>query len=220
MPSKIAQDRRSEQGAWLFLGSLSVFFVSCMILYAIYVLLRIAPEAGEIQPFYLPPTFLITTVNLIAISLLLHMSLGAVRRERRVDFARYVILAFVLSLAFFFVQGSALAWMISELLKPTASFRNLYGLTFFLVIVHALHVVGGVAGLTFLLFGLSRGAYDHERHFPVRFCTLYWHFLDIVWILMLASFALAAYVSKSDGAEAPAPAPTAQSSVFTQDVPA
>ncbi len=194
--SSVAEDRRKAQGAWLFIGSLTVFFVSCMILYAVYVMLRIAPRAGEIQPFYLPRSFLLTTVNLVAISALLHMAVGAVRREQRVDFRRYVIIAFALSVFFFIVQGAGLSWMVGELQKPVAPMQNLYGLTFVLVVVHALHVIGGVAGLTFLLFGLARDAYDHERHFPVRFCAIYWHFLDVVWILMLAGFALAAFVSK------------------------
>ena len=194
--NKLAEDRRLEQGAWLFIMSLSVFFFSCTILYAIYVMLRIAPEAGQMQPFYLPRMFLLTTVNMLAISVLLHMAVEAVRRERQTDFVRYIVLAFILSLVFFVVQGSALSWMVGELMKPNALISNLYGLTFFLVIIHALHVVGGVAGLTFLLFGISRRSYDHERNFPVRFCALYWHFLDLVWLLMLASFALAAFVSK------------------------
>lgn len=192
---QVAEDRRLEQGAWLFLTSLSVFFTSSTLLYAIYVLLRVAPEAGDLQPFYLPRQFILTTINLVAISVLLHMAVGAVRRERRVDLARYLILAFILSLAFFAIQAAALAWMIGEMQKPLATMQNLYGLTFFLVIVHALHVIGGVAGLTFVLFGLSRGKYDHERHFPIRFCALYWHFLDVVWVLMLGCFALAAYIS-------------------------
>jgi cytochrome c oxidase subunit 3 len=196
LTNRIAEDQRSHQGVWLLLASLSVFFVSCMILYAIYVVLRIAPQAGEIQPFFLPPSFLLTTVNLVAISVLLHMAVGAIRREHRVDFTRYIVIAFILSLTFFAVQGVALSAMVAELMKPAASIRNLYGLTFVLVIVHALHVVGGVAGLTFLLFGISRGVYDHERYFPVVFCAMYWHFLDVVWILMLLGFALAAFVTK------------------------
>lgn len=197
MPSltRLAEDHRSEQGAWLFLASLSVFFVSCSILYAIYVMLRIAPQAGVIQPFYLPRSFLLTTVNMVAISVLLHMAVVAIRQERRTDFARYLIIAFILSLFFFVLQSAGLTWMVAQLMKPAAQIRNLYGLTFFLVVVHALHAVGGVAGLTFLLFGLRRGRYDHERYFPVKFCAMYWHFLDIVWVLMLGSFALAAYVS-------------------------
>ena len=194
--NKLAEDRRSEQGAWLLIASLSVFFVACTILYAIYVVLRINQDGLPTQPFYLPRLFLLTTVNMLAISVLLHLAVEAVRREKHVDFARYIVLAFALSIVFFVIQGSALSWMVGELLKPAAAVSNLYGLTFFLVVVHALHVVGGVAGLTFLLFGYSRGSYDHERNFPVRFCALYWHFLDVVWILMLASFALAAYVSK------------------------
>ncbi len=196
---KVAVDRRSEQGAWLFLVSLAVFFFACMLLYAIYVMLRIAPQAGEIQPFYLPRSFLLTTVNLIAISTLMHLAVSAIRHERQVDFARYLILAFILAWVFFAIQGLGLTWMVNELQKPGTATQNLYGLTFFLVIVHALHVVGGVAAMVFLLFGLMRKSYDHERNFPVRFCAMYWHFLDVVWIIMLGSFALAAYVSKLPG---------------------
>ena len=196
LTGKLEEDRRSEQGAWLFLASLAVFFLACMLLYAIYVLLRIAPQSGEVQPFYLPQSFLLTTVNLLAISTLLHMASSAVRAERRGDFVRYVIVAFILSLVFFVCQMSGLSSMIVAMQQPSDAMQNLYGLTFFLVIVHALHVVGGVAGIVFLLFGLKRNKYDHERNFPVRFCTMYWHFLDVVWIVMMLSFALAAYVSK------------------------
>ena len=193
---KLEEDRRGEQGAWLFLASLGVFFAACMVLYAIYVLLRIAPQAGEIQPFYLPRSFLLTTVNLVAISVLLHLSVGAIRRERRVDFARYLILSAILAVVFLAMQGSGLTWMVQAMQQRGPGISSLYGLTFVLVVLHALHVVGGAAGMVFLMFGLARGSYDHERYFPVRFCAMYWHFLDGVWIFMLASFALAAYVSK------------------------
>ena len=119
--NQVAEDRRLEQGAWLFLTSLTVFFLSCTFLYAIYVMFRLAPQSGEIQPFYLPRLFILTTVNMLAISVLLHMAVEAVQRERRIDLARYIILAFILGIAFFAVQGSALAWMVSEMLRPTGS---------------------------------------------------------------------------------------------------
>ena len=192
---KLPEDRKSEQGAWLFLASLSVFFLACMLLYAIYVIARVVPDV-EIQPFYLPRSFTLTTINLIAISVLLHLALGAVRNERGTDFVRYVWLASILAFVFFIIQAPSLTWMMVELQKPGPAMQNLYGLTFFLVVVHALHVVGGAVGLAFLIFGIRKQSYDHERHFPVRFCAYYWHFLDVVWILMMLSFGLAAYVSK------------------------
>ena len=195
--SVIAEDKRSEQGVWLLLASLSMFFIGSTILYAVYVVLHTRDHSQPIQPLLLPRTFILTTITLIAISILLHMAVGAIRRERRTDLARYIVIAFVLSLAFFVIQGTALVTMLAQMLGPTATRINLYGLTYFFVLVHALHVVGGVAGLTFLLFGIRRDAYDHERHFPIRFCAMYWHFLDVVWVAMFASFVLAAYVSRA-----------------------
>jgi cytochrome c oxidase subunit III len=194
---QLAEDARLLQGAIVLLISLAVFFLGSLILYAIYVLTRIGPEAGKIIPFYLPRGFVLTTVILIAISLILHMAVGAVREERLVDFRRYIVLAFILSLAFFVTQGTGMVWMVQQLMQPFDTMLNLYGFTMFLVLVHALHVIGGVAGLVLLLMGISRDAYDHERHFPVRFCALYWHFLDGVWVIMLLCFGLAAYVSKA-----------------------
>ncbi len=193
---QLAEDARSQQGAILLLVSLGVFFFSSLLLYAIYVLLRLAPEVGQIIPFYIPQGFLLTTVILVAISILLHMAVGAIRAERHTDFGRYVVLALILAIVFFISQGTGMFWMIGQLLQPHRTMVNLYGFTMFLVIVHALHVIGGVVGLVFLLFGIQRKAYDHERNFPVRFCALYWHFLDVVWVIMLICFALAAYVSK------------------------
>jgi cytochrome c oxidase subunit III len=194
---QLAEDRRALQGVILLLVSLGVFFFGSMLLYAIYVMLRIAPDVGEIIPFYLPRGLILTTAILVAISILLHLSVSAIREERRIDFQRYIVLAFVLSLVFFGTQGSGLFWMIGQLLQPHPTMVNLYGFTMFLIVVHALHVIGGVAGLVFVMFGIYRKTYDHERHFPVRFCALYWHFLDVVWIVMLICFGLAAYVTKA-----------------------
>ena len=192
----IAQDRRNEQGAWLFIISLAVFFFSCVLLYAIYVVIRVAPPGGLSQPFVLPINFITTTVVLIAISICLHLSVGAIRRERRVDVWRYIIIAGILNLVFFGMQSTGMLTMIHRLQESTQQDRSLYGFTFLMVLIHALHVVGGTAGLVFVMFGLSREAYDHERYWPIKFCALYWHFLDVVWILMLGCFALAAVASK------------------------
>lgn len=193
--NKIAEDQRSEQGAILLLVSLGVFFLASLILYAIYVVTRLGRDAGEVAPFYLPPSFVLTTISLIAVSVLLHLAVAAVRQERQSDFRLYILIAFCVSLLFFAIQGLGLFWMIQQLNEPFDTMLNLYSFTLFLVLVHALHVIGGVAGLTFILFGIARSRYDHERHFPVRFCAMYWHFLDAVWIVMLGCFALAAYTT-------------------------
>ncbi len=193
----IPEDRRAEQGIWLFLASLSVFFFSSILLYAIYVLLRLGPEAGSVQLFRIPSSFVLTTVVLLATSGVLHLGLIAIRNEKQGIFRCCVLFAFGLSLLFLVLQTASMSWMLEQQMSSSTQAKNLYGLTLVLVLLHALHVVGGVVGLTLLLFGLITSAYDHERHFMVKGCVIYWHFLDVVWLVMLGSFLLAAWVSRA-----------------------
>lgn len=60
-----------------------------------------------------------------------------------------------------------------------------HGLAVSLIFIHALHVVGGIVALGIVAYYGYKGAYDHEHHTGVTNCTLYWHFLDAVWIIML-----------------------------------
>jgi cytochrome c oxidase subunit 3 len=35
-----------------------------------------------------------------------------------------------------------------------------------------------------------RGVYTADRHAGVHYCTVYWHFLDVVWIVLFATLLL------------------------------
>jgi len=64
------------------------------------------------------------------------------------------------------------------------------GLLFFLILLHALHVGAGLAALgwvTFRAFAEERG-YNADYHTPVRYTVMYWGFLEMVWLVMLATF--------------------------------
>jgi heme/copper-type cytochrome/quinol oxidase subunit 3 len=49
---------------------------------------------------------------------------------------------------------------------------------------HGLHVAGGLLAIGLLLLRTVWGAYDQARHAPVELVGLYWHFVDLVWILL------------------------------------
>ena len=190
-----AIEKREEQGAWIFLISLGVFFFSCVLLYGAYITLR-TQEQASIQPFRIPAGFAITTLNLLAISAVTHAALFAIRKDDQKHFRKHLKIAFGLSVLFFVVQSFGMVEMMNDHLQPSSALRNLYGLTFVLVIIHALHVIGGVVALGILLRRDSLNAYSSHRNFPVKFCVMYWHFLDLVWLMMLACFAVAHFISK------------------------
>ena len=54
------------------------------------------------------------------------------------------------------------------------------------MVIHALHLFGGILPLAVVTRNAHLGAYDHEAHAPVKYVTMYWHFLDVVWIAMFA----------------------------------
>lgn len=195
-PSVLSDDTRRAQGAWLLLVSLSIFFVATIILYAIYVVLRMTRGEETVAPFYLPLNFIGTTTILVGISVCMHLAVAAVRREARTDLLRYLVLSLILSVAFFAVQSFGMVWVVTRFAADASPNRSLYGMTFVLALLHALHVVGGLVGLGIVLVRAWRGRYDHESYFAIRFCALYWHFLDIVWLLMLVAFGIAAALSK------------------------
>jgi cytochrome c oxidase subunit 3 len=59
---------------------------------------------------------------------------------------------------------------------------TLFGTSFFLVTgFHGLHVTGGVIYNTCVLVAVSRGRYQAKH---VEIAGLYWHFVDLVWILI------------------------------------
>jgi cytochrome c oxidase subunit 3 len=49
-------------------------------------------------------------------------------------------------------------------------------------------VLGGIIPLAVVLAKAAKGAYTRESHGAVRVLAWYWHFLDIVWLMMFATF--------------------------------
>lgn len=59
-----------------------------------------------------------------------------------------------------------------------------YSAVFFMMTgMHAFHVLTGVIFLGIILNNGRRGLYTAEKHWAVEAATVYWHFIDLVWIL-------------------------------------
>jgi cytochrome c oxidase subunit 3 len=63
--------------------------------------------------------------------------------------------------------------------------HSAYASTFYLITsFHGCHVFAGVCYLTVILIGALRGKYHTGNHSPVELVGLFWHFVDLVWILV------------------------------------
>ena len=130
----------------------------------------------------LPHILWVNTGVLIASSLLLEWARRALKAGRRTEFNGYWTAGTVLGLLF--LLGQAYAWLqlneagIFVSTNPSSSFFYLF------TALHALHVVGGLAGLILVIARLSR-AVPSLRVSTLSTVSYYWHFMDGLWIYLL-----------------------------------
>jgi cytochrome c oxidase subunit I+III len=55
---------------------------------------------------------------------------------------------------------------------------------------HGAHVLGGIVGLTYLTYKAWTGAYKPQSAVSIEYFGLYWHFVDLVWVLVFPFFYL------------------------------
>jgi len=62
--------------------------------------------------------------------------------------------------------------------------HNFWGTFYALTSFHGLHVLGGVIYLSCMWIGAARGKYHSKNATPIEIVGLYWHFVDLVWIVL------------------------------------
>jgi cytochrome c oxidase subunit 3 len=184
------EDRRARQGVWLLLASLGVFFLASMILFVLYIATRLGSTQTDLRSYALPLSFLWSTFLLVGVSVSLHYAVVAARADETLQVFRLCGLASLFAALFFVVQSHGMYVLMLRSLGASMLGLSPYAFTFLLAFVHAMHVVGGVIALVAVVGQAWRQQYDHERHWGLVFCAMYWHFLDAVWLVMLGGFVL------------------------------
>jgi heme/copper-type cytochrome/quinol oxidase subunit 3 len=166
----------------LFLTS-EVFFFAILIL--AYVYYGGAPADGPSAANSLDvPTAAIFTVFLLGSSGTLWLAERSLAHERQAELRLWLLVTVVFGAIFLVGQ----AWEYLRLIEENITIhRNLFGSTFFtLTGFHGLHVFSGLVALT-ILFGLSMAGWFKGPHaIAIETVGWYWHFVDVVWIIIFA----------------------------------
>ncbi len=178
-------DRRFRQGGYLFLASLVMFFLATILLYGLYAYWRRGDAQSQVP---LPASFLVSTGLLVFVSVIVHMATRTIRREKRRLTSVLLLASAIAATIFVSVQCYSMENLMTGPGLSAGTSRGIAGMVVVLAILHALHVAGGIIALAIVSVKSWLGFYDHERHWPIDFAAQYWHFLDLVWLCMLAAF--------------------------------
>jgi cytochrome c oxidase subunit 3 len=174
-------------GMWLFLASLVMLFAAAMLG---YVLVRLNSGSTRGSSVHIPWPLALSTVFLILSSITIERAVRLLQREKIAAFRRQLIITLAITLAFVAIQTPSLIALLATHASSLERGVSIYGLVFVLILLHALHVIGGIVPLVVTIARARAGRYDHEHIVPVRSLALYWHFLGLVWIVMLGMFVL------------------------------
>ena len=167
---------------WVFLGSECMFFGSLIATYLIYYgrSLPGTPTPAEVLDI---PTTSVSTFILLMSSLMMVLAYSSIVKGNVRNFRIWIICTALLGATFLGFQIFEFRdFAVHSGLTPRT---NLFGSTFFtLTGFHGAHVTVGVIWLV-SLFGYSfKGDLTREGGLSVDMCALYWHFVDIVWIVI------------------------------------
>lgn len=169
-------------GILLFIASEASFFALLIIAYAFYH--RSGGQGPTAASALDVPRTALFSVALFSSSATVWRAGVSLRRGSRPRAALWLLATVVLGAVFLVGQGLEYAGLLHKHITVS---RNLFGTTFFtLTGFHGLHVFVGLVLLSILLgLSLARSPREPTGH-AVEGVSLYWHFVDAVWVFIFA----------------------------------
>jgi cytochrome c oxidase subunit 3 len=150
-----------------------------------YFFIRVVQGADwfPFERFELPVSIAgVNTAILVSSSLTMHWALEGARRGNRAALKSGLLLTTLLGATFLFVQINEYIH-IGFAPSDHAQGSVFYGLTG----LHGAHVAIGLTLLIFATIRAFRGHFTPEEHRGVEVPGIYWHFVDIMWVIVFTS---------------------------------
>ena len=143
-------------------------------------------KLGPASNFETIPAFGLPAINtaiLLTSGVMITIAHHALRAGNRRVLAVFLAATFLLGFLFVGLQMEEYHHAWTELNLRLSS--GIYGSTFFMLTgFHGLHVTVGAIMLTAIWFRCIRGHFTPQRHFAFEAVAWYWHFVDVVWLIL------------------------------------
>jgi cytochrome c oxidase subunit 3 len=193
MTARIQQEDRQNLGAkkfamWIFIFTSFMFFAALTSGFIVY-----SGGKGHGLDVILPRAFMYSTAVLILSSLTLFIASRAAKRLAFKKQRQFLWITFFLGIAFFAIQ--VYAWYVLAykmgiyFVNPNASRTFIYVFSG----MHLLHVIAALVVLMNAIRGTYRNIPQVKNLFKMEVTSIFWHFLDIIWIYIYVFLLLNQY---------------------------
>ena len=170
-------DRAYRTGMWMALAAITMLFAAL----TSALVVRKGLGTDWVQTT-LPQILYGNTLVLLASSGTLELSRRALKRNQGEQFLRWLYVT--LALGLMFIAGQLFAWR--ELARRGVYLATNPSSSFFYVLTatHGVHLLGGIVALAYLVACGRRLAEGRKKRLAVDITSLYWHFMDGLWIYL------------------------------------
>jgi heme/copper-type cytochrome/quinol oxidase subunit 3 len=167
-------------GFWTFIASECLFFGTLISTYMVYKgQAVVGPYPEELFNILLTTT---STTILLFSSLAMVLALDAVQRAMKGRAIAWLVTVMAMGLAFIGIEAWEYVHFIHEGLTLTSS---TFGSSYYVLTgTHKVHVAVGVLWMGTLAVQIARGKIPPAKSEQVEIAGLYWHFVDIIWIVI------------------------------------
>jgi len=170
---------RGRVGMFSLIGAECAIFTIFVVAYIFYIGKSVAgPTPRDVLEL---PIF--STICLLTSSLTIHLAVGALRRASMSAFGLWWFVTMALGTIFLVSTGREWHHLIYD--KGQTVSTNLFGTTYYsLVGLHAFHVTVGLLLIALAMIFTLFGKVEPEHSERAEVFSLYWHFVDVVWVIV------------------------------------
>jgi cytochrome c oxidase subunit 3 len=170
---------RGQVGMFALIGAESAIFTIFVAAYLFYIGKSLSgPMPSEVLS---PP--ILYTICLLSSSLTIHLAAKSLRGGKVRSFGAWWLLTIILGAIFLY--GTASEWHRLIYKDGLTITTNLFGTTYYsLVGLHGFHVIVGLLALSSVMAFTTFGAVKQEQAERIDVLSLYWHFVDAVWVVV------------------------------------
>ena len=179
----IAKKKSAKPMLWISMISMVMFFAGLTSAYVI------SMERDDWVSFDLPQAFYISTVLIVASSITLFLSEKFLKQNKRQLSLWLAVITLFLGVGFVWQQYVGFNQLKSVGLfftgpESTVSTSFIIGITF----MHVLHLLAGLIVLLVVIYNHFKYKYKSDNMLGFELGTIFWHFVDILWIYLFFFF--------------------------------
>jgi len=146
---------------------------------------------GNWISFDLPDVFLYSTIVLVLSSLSLMVAHWGAKHNQQPIVKSGLSVTLALGISFIIMQVEGYNALVDKGIFFTGVGQTASGSYLYIIsALHIAHLLGGMIGLIITLINGFKGKYEPKNLLGLQLCSIYWHFMDVLWIYLYIFFTL------------------------------